>query len=387
MKYKKNLLIFGFLFGANACGAGFIDTDEHVYEADILYVKERGLVQGFSDGSYGPDQTINRVEFTKILLGSQFSTQDLALCPTDRVRFTDIEKTAWYIPYLCVGVTRGILTGYEDGTFRPAKPINLAEASKLIGILYGIRSDATAGEWYEPYVLGLESLNALPQTIRTVDSNLRRGEMASIMARIVRQDVSQPSQSLAGLRGSQKQISADINLTDTEPLSSSAEESETLGISSDESPDRVSEDVVGSFLPLETIEREIDEPEILLNTDNINPLDALLDEALGQLEGVSETEQTTFVKRGSFLSKANKVEPIELSLQFETTGKKIKEAAILYLGRDILAEEQVLLFESVIDEVLVGQRLDTVKIDYDVAGSGLVNEGVMALIEQIQVDN
>lgn len=46
----------------------FSDTGGHMYDDAINYVKMEGIVEGYPDGTYKPDSPINRAEFTKILL-------------------------------------------------------------------------------------------------------------------------------------------------------------------------------------------------------------------------------------------------------------------------------------------------------------------------------
>jgi len=48
-------------------------------------------------------------------------------------KFKDIDETAWYAPYINKAQAEGILNGYTDGTFRPSNPVTKAEALKIIG--------------------------------------------------------------------------------------------------------------------------------------------------------------------------------------------------------------------------------------------------------------
>jgi N-acetylmuramoyl-L-alanine amidase len=85
-----------------------------------------GLVSGYPDHTFRPQQAVTRQE-AACLLAPLLKLQDGAL------RFTDIRQiAAWAkssVSQLAVG---GIITGYPDGTFRPAKTINRAEAVAII---------------------------------------------------------------------------------------------------------------------------------------------------------------------------------------------------------------------------------------------------------------
>lgn len=48
-------------------GSDFNDVGGHKFEAAIKYIAERGIVAGYPDGSYRPDQTMTRGEFAEAL--------------------------------------------------------------------------------------------------------------------------------------------------------------------------------------------------------------------------------------------------------------------------------------------------------------------------------
>ncbi|MBN2306964.1 S-layer homology domain-containing protein, partial [Candidatus Peregrinibacteria bacterium] len=70
----------------------FIDIQQHKYETAINYLREQGIVQGYDDGSYKPDSTINRAEFMKIVMGEKYS-DELSTAFVDC--FNDVGKD-WY---------------------------------------------------------------------------------------------------------------------------------------------------------------------------------------------------------------------------------------------------------------------------------------------------
>lgn len=48
-----------------------VSSGDEYFDA-IFFVKSQGIVEGYSDGTYKPESNINRAEFTKILIGSAF---------------------------------------------------------------------------------------------------------------------------------------------------------------------------------------------------------------------------------------------------------------------------------------------------------------------------
>ncbi|HIW35052.1 MAG TPA: S-layer homology domain-containing protein, partial [Candidatus Paenibacillus intestinavium] len=86
------------------------------------------LVNGYSDGSFKPNQEINRAEFTAILVRAMKLE-----AAKGEVKFTDANKIqAWAQEYIQQAVEAGILTGYNDNTFRPSGDITRTEAAVMV---------------------------------------------------------------------------------------------------------------------------------------------------------------------------------------------------------------------------------------------------------------
>lgn len=194
-------LIFAILlFEISYARADFSDVSaSHVNYNAIQYVEGEGIVSGYSDGSYKPNNMINRAEFTKIIIESQFDDSDINDClykntelSWDTVFFTDVPIDAWYAKYVCVAKMKGVIGGYPDGTFKPADKINFAEAAKIIVNSFGytVWTDKT---WYKPYVVELGYRNAIPTSITKPDDRLRRGDMAEMIYRLAKTIENLPS--------------------------------------------------------------------------------------------------------------------------------------------------------------------------------------------------
>ncbi len=189
---RRLLVAAGFLSSlvASPAAAAFPDVPaSHAYREAIEYVQREGVVSGYPDGTYRPEQTINRAEFTKIVVGAAFDydpgrdPSDFDIYALAGVPFSDVEHGAWYIPYLREARQRAVIDGYPDGTFRPGQNVNFAEAAKIVVRSFGLAT--TPGEpWYRPFVGKLAELQAIPTAIRRFDAPLTRGEMAEIIWRI-----------------------------------------------------------------------------------------------------------------------------------------------------------------------------------------------------------
>ena len=172
----------------------------HEYSTPISYLESKDIVQGYEDGSFQPIQTINRVEFLKIVLEGT----NVKLNIDENTEFTDISEDAWYIPYLKKAKYEGWIQGYPDGTFRPTNAINKVEALKILGEIqaWDRLANAEVPEtayqdtfrfiWYSPYVHFAKENGMLPQETTHLNpaEEITRGYMANLMYLSIIKDVS-----------------------------------------------------------------------------------------------------------------------------------------------------------------------------------------------------
>ena len=148
------------------------------YKEAIESLQSRGVVEGYSDGSFKAGSTINRAEFLKIVLeGRGDASFKGEGC------FPDV-KDEWFAQYVCTAKAGGIVGGYPDGTFKPEKEINFVEAGKILSLAFGQKVEMYSPDWYEPYARALESSKAIPPSISSLDKAITRGEMAEMMWRL-----------------------------------------------------------------------------------------------------------------------------------------------------------------------------------------------------------
>lgn len=159
-------------------GTGNAKAFSDVSEADknyhaIQYLTDTGVFQGYEDGTFRPDQPINRAELLKIVvssLGYDSEASKWSNC------FIDV-KNDWYAPYVCYAkYAKGWIDGYPDGTFKPDQTVNRVEGIKILANAYaafGVPKSATyslpytdvdSAAWYAPYLNWAASLNLLEKT-------------------------------------------------------------------------------------------------------------------------------------------------------------------------------------------------------------------------------
>jgi len=149
------------------------------YDA-IKYLKDKNIVSGNPDGTFGPNNTINRAALAKILVEAKYSGQ-----ATGGNCFSDV-KDEWFAPYVCFAKEKGIVSGYDDGTFKPNNNVSFVEAAKMISVALGYNTGSSPTiPWYQMFVDILGTKKAIPTTIKGFNQQITRGEMAEIMYRLL----------------------------------------------------------------------------------------------------------------------------------------------------------------------------------------------------------
>ena len=135
------VLILTAILPAAATGASFTDVEGHWAESYIEKWAAKGVINGYGDGTFRPDQLITRAEVAKILALAYEMETDVE--PT---AFSDVAADAWYYDYIQACATSQIVGGYPDGTFLPNNPITRSEAVKMVCIAASIPERTTGVE-------------------------------------------------------------------------------------------------------------------------------------------------------------------------------------------------------------------------------------------------
>lgn len=126
MKKILTSLLIAALFIPTALAFSDVGTST-LYWLDIEWLAKNNVIQGYPDGTFGPDKCVKRAELLKLI----YELQDKELSNDTRSNFKDTEVGQWYIPYVNTAKELGTIEGYPDGTFKPGQCVNRAEALKI----------------------------------------------------------------------------------------------------------------------------------------------------------------------------------------------------------------------------------------------------------------
>ncbi|MCL2226292.1 MAG: S-layer homology domain-containing protein [Oscillospiraceae bacterium] len=101
------------------------------YHEAVAYVYDGGIMSGFPDGTFGPEQALTRAEIVTILyrLAGSPDVYDL------ENPFADVTANQWWTPYILWAYSEGVTTGFvDDGvrTFRGNQEVTMQELAAFI---------------------------------------------------------------------------------------------------------------------------------------------------------------------------------------------------------------------------------------------------------------
>ncbi|MBB6633472.1 DUF4073 domain-containing protein [Cohnella thailandensis] len=119
----------------------FSDLTYHWAREMIVQAASRGIVEGYSDGSFRPNATVTRAEFTAMLVRAL----GIDVSSTSVLSFSDASRIeTWAQPYAAAAAQARIVTGFADGSFRPDAEITRAEMTNMIARAIGLATEDSA---------------------------------------------------------------------------------------------------------------------------------------------------------------------------------------------------------------------------------------------------
>ena len=164
MKNLKKILALVLAF---ACaftmfaGAAFTDQADIKVDSDVVdTLVSLGVINGYTDGSFKPNDTVTRAEMAKMIYVLRTGNSDASAYNNDKTSFTDVNGhwAAGFIKY-CQSV--GIIAGQSATKFAPDQTVTAQEAAKMLLVTLG----------YDAQKAGLVGINWASKTNALADEN------------------------------------------------------------------------------------------------------------------------------------------------------------------------------------------------------------------------
>ncbi len=129
------------LVTVSAGAKDFTDNSKINYEEAVEVMSTLGVVGGYTDGSFNPQGTLTRGAAAKIICNLILGTTTADALTADAAPYKDVATTNVFAPYIAYCAKERIISGYADGTFRPANTLTgYAFMKMLLGAL-GLQAD------------------------------------------------------------------------------------------------------------------------------------------------------------------------------------------------------------------------------------------------------
>ena len=117
------------------------DKDEIQYEEAVAVLNRIGIITGYEDGSFRPETELTRGAAAKIIVSLMIGPDAAAALPNDTSPYPDVPAGHTFAGVIGYCKTAGYISGYGDGTFKPANSLTgYAFAKMLLGAV-GYKSD------------------------------------------------------------------------------------------------------------------------------------------------------------------------------------------------------------------------------------------------------
>lgn len=101
-------------------------NSEHWAYESVSKLSEKGVINGFDDGTFKPDNTVTREQFVKMLVTA------FEINGESDSSFSDVDKNRWSAPFIEKAVASGITNGVSDKLFAPEAFVTRQDAAVML---------------------------------------------------------------------------------------------------------------------------------------------------------------------------------------------------------------------------------------------------------------
>lgn len=104
------------------------DISLHWAKNNILKLYNAGVISGYSDARFCPDNSITRAEFSTLIV----KALGISIVNVQKPVFQDVSENDWYAPYVLALSAQGAVSGYDSGSFGPADNITRQDMAVIL---------------------------------------------------------------------------------------------------------------------------------------------------------------------------------------------------------------------------------------------------------------
>ncbi|CAM4516487.1 mannan endo-1,4-beta-mannosidase [Paenibacillus endophyticus] len=164
------------------------DTQGHWAQAAIERWQSNGVINGYSDGSFRPNRTINRAELVTIINAS------LGFRSQSEQPFSDVAASAWYAEAVSAAREAGYFEGYPSNVAKPLDAVTRQDAVVLLAKAFHLKAVGSASfkDEADIAVYAKEAVDALSSVLEGYGDGsfkprnpLTRAELVAVIDKLV----------------------------------------------------------------------------------------------------------------------------------------------------------------------------------------------------------
>lgn len=158
-------------------------ADTASYAQAVNTLAALGVISGYEDGTFKPDNNITRAEVATMVVAALNRSAD-AEGSKGTTKFADmnVEAKTWATGFVNIGVSEGFISGYEDGSFKPDNNVTFAEmVSMLVRVAGYGRYAEYLGGWPNGYLSVGNDKGVTTGVSAGADVAVTRGQVAQLI--------------------------------------------------------------------------------------------------------------------------------------------------------------------------------------------------------------
>lgn len=144
------VMLVGILAVSASAKLDYKDAADVNYDEAVEVMSAIGVLKGFEDNTFLPTQNVTREQAAKIIAYLMVGSSDQAdALKTTADPFSDVSKDRWSAGYIAYCAQKGIINGFEDGTFRPTETVTGLQFAKMLlcALGYGVNNEYVGNAW------------------------------------------------------------------------------------------------------------------------------------------------------------------------------------------------------------------------------------------------
>lgn len=167
----------------------FKDTKGHWALESILYLRVKGVISGFEDGTFRPGGQVTRAQLAAMLIRAKGTKLDSEA----KQQFRDVPPQHWAYREITSAKAQGIISGYPDGTFAPNQPVTREQIAAMIVRAFPVEATLTERSftdirqsWAKDNIISLARagiIGGYPDNTFAPKKTVTRAEVSVILSR------------------------------------------------------------------------------------------------------------------------------------------------------------------------------------------------------------